>query len=275
MKAFILVLTVIAALTFSGNKSDLSDYSFDKAAFVFELDKGLDEISGLAVNDEGRLFANNDEIGSVFELDPRNGRIRKWFRLGPNRINGDFEDIAVVEKTFYLITSNGLLYKFYEQPDGDYSQYEKIYTGITESYNIEGMCYDPRTNSLLFASKKFAGVDYKDHRAVLSYNLKTEKLAAKPRFVISLEELKKKFDIKDFSPSAIEYDKISGNFLLLSSDDRGILEISNKGKLLSYQELRKSHHRQPEGITLLNDNTLLISDEASGKKPTLTGYRLK
>ena len=159
MKTLLFGLLLAAAFTFSGKNSGLSEYSFDKPAFVYELDQGLDEISGLAVNEEGRLFANNDEIGSVFELDPQNGRIKKWFWLGPNRIYQDFEDIAVVEKTFYLITSNGLLYKFHDQPDGKYSQYEKIYTGITGSYDIEGMCYDPKTNSLLLASKKFAGKD--------------------------------------------------------------------------------------------------------------------
>ncbi len=275
MKIIISVLAGVAALSFSANYTDLSKYIFDKPAFVYELDMGLNEISGLAVNDEGRLFANNDEIGSVFELDPNNGKIVKWFWLGPNRIYEDFEAVALNGKDFYLITSNCLLYKFYAQPDGKYSQYEKIRTGITGSYEIEGMCYDPKTNSLLLASKKFAGKENNNYRAVLSYNLKSGKLSDKPRFLINLNELKKKYNIKDFSPSDIEYDKSSGNFLVLSSNDKGILEISSGGRILNYTELKKNDHRQPEGLTILKDNTLLIGDEGSGKKPTLTGYRTK
>jgi uncharacterized protein YjiK len=253
--------------------SFLSEYNFRKPVFVYELDMGLEEISGLAVNEEGRLFAHNDEIGSIFELDPKNGRIIKWFYLGPNKIYEDFEAVAVAGEEFYLITSNGLLYKFYDQPDGKYSSYEKIRTGFTNSFEIEGMCYDPKTNSLLMASKKFAGKDYRDSRAVYSFKLKTNKLEEKPRFVIPLSELKKKFDIKDFSPSGIELDSKTGNFLILSSGERGILEITAKGQILSYQALNKDNHPQPEGIAILQDGTLLIADEGGNKRGKLTGYR--
>jgi len=251
----------------------LDNYKLSSPSFVYQLDMGLNEISGLAVNDQGRLFAHNDEIGSVFELDPENGRIMKWFYLGPNKLYEDFEALAVAGSEFFLVTSGGLLYKFYEQPDGKYSEYTKIRTGFSDSFDIEGMCYDPKTNSLLLASKSFAGKGYKNSRAVYSFNLKTEKRFDKPRFVISLDELKKKYDIKDFSPSGIELDAESGNFLILSSAVKGILEISPGGKLIGFQELKKNDHSQPEGITILKDKTLLISDEASGKKPTLTGYK--
>lgn len=252
----------------------LEKYNFSKSDFVYELDMGLNEISGLTVSSDGRLFANNDEIGSIFELDPKNGRIIKWFWLGPNKVYEDFEAVALVDQTFYLITSSGIIYKFYDQPDGKYSQYDKIRTGFTGSFDIEGMCYDPKTNSLLIASKSFAGKGYKNSRAVYSFDLKTEKVSEKPRFIFDLDDLKKKYKIKNFSPSSIERDPDSGNFLILSSDDRGVLEVSPSGKTLNFQELKKDDHPQPEGITILN-KTLIISDEGSGKKAKITGYKLK
>jgi uncharacterized protein YjiK len=275
-KIFTIFSIAVLFFNFSANQKELlQNYNFEKQEFVYELDMGLNEISGLAVNSEGRLFAHNDELGSIFELDPNNGRIIKWFWLGPNKIYGDFEAVAIAGEEFYLTTSSGILYKFYDQPDGKYSQYTKINPGFSSSFDIEGMCFDPKTNSLLMASKSFPGKGIKDSRGIYSFNLKTEKLSEKPRFLISLSELKKKYKIKDFSPSAMEYDPATGNFLILSSDVRGILEINSRGDILNFQELNKKDHPQPEGITFLKNGTLLVSDEGSGKKATLTGYKKK
>lgn len=275
-KIFLLFLLLSTVFSLSSwNLVLLENYNFREPKFVHKLDMGLNEISGLAVNDEGRLFAHNDEVGGIFELDPKNGRIIKWFWLGPNKLKEDFEAIAIAGKEIYLITSNGLLYKFYEQPDGKYAEYDKIRTGFTGSFEIEGMCYDPKTNSLIIASKGFPGKGIKNSRGIYSYNLRTGKLSDKPRFLISLDELEKKYKINNFSPSSIEVDNKSGHFFILSSDVKGILEISASGRILNFNELEKKDHPQPEGLTFLKDGTLLISDEARKSKATLTGYSLK
>lgn len=273
MKRYFLVLSIalIATVSFPGKEMILSDYNFSKPSFKYDLDMGLVEISGLVVNDEGKLFAHNDEIGSLFELDPQNGRIRKWFWLGPDRLKGDFEGVAAAGKDFYLVTSDGILYKFYEQPDGRYAQYEKFNTGIPEGTEIEGLCYDPNSNSLLLAEKHGKN---KNLRRFFPYNLKTGKLSLNARFSISLGDLKK-FKVNDFSPSDMCYDPNSGHFLVLSSKDKGIVELSSSGKIMAYQELNSDFHRQPEGITILKDGTLLIADEGKGGKGTLTGYKKK
>ena len=51
------------------------------------------------------------------------------------------------------------------------------------------------------------------------------------------------------------------------------MEVNSEGKIKGVQKLKEKNHRQPEGITILEDYTLMISDEAAGKKPTLTRYR--
>ncbi|PLX31312.1 MAG: hypothetical protein C0600_06030 [Ignavibacteria bacterium] len=61
----------------------------------FELPKRLKEISGLAVDDRGRLFAHDDESGIVYQLDPMTGKIVKSFRLGRTLVTEDFEGIAI------------------------------------------------------------------------------------------------------------------------------------------------------------------------------------
>src|SRR5574339_266282 len=65
----------------------------------------LHEISGLAVSADGRVFAHGDEEGTIYQLDPRSGRVTKQFALAAEgdtpdlgkkqrdgRVAGDFED---------------------------------------------------------------------------------------------------------------------------------------------------------------------------------------
>jgi uncharacterized protein YjiK len=104
-------------------------------------------------------------------------------------------------------------------------------------------------------------------------NVKRNQLDSEPRFVISLNELNKKFGIKDFFPSAIER-SVDGNsfFILSSKGEPCLIEISNKGKILNAKKLPKKVHRQPEGLAIFNDDKIIIADEAAGKMPTLTIY---
>jgi hypothetical protein len=91
----------------------------------------LHEISGLAVTADGRVFAHGDEDGTVYQLDPRSGRVTKRFALAATgddpdlgkkvrdgRLTGDFEDIAIAGDRFFLISSNGVLLEFAEGEDG-------------------------------------------------------------------------------------------------------------------------------------------------------------
>ena len=106
------------------------------------------------------------------------------------------------------------------------------------------------------------------------YSIKTDEINKEPIIKISLKELKKDHGIKDFYPSAITKHPISGNYLIISAKNKNVLvEIDKIGNVIGVAKLKEKMHRQPEGITVLMDNTLLISDEASGKKPTLTKYK--
>ena len=60
------------------------------------LSRRLEEISGLAVTREGRVFAHNDERAVFYELDPGSGEILKAFSAGIGGIPGDFEGIAIL-----------------------------------------------------------------------------------------------------------------------------------------------------------------------------------
>jgi hypothetical protein len=80
----------------------------DPSEFMqWKLPKRLKEISGLALTPDERLLAITDEQAVVYELDYAEGRVIKSFWLGDPIVRGDFEGIAVLEDTVWLLTSDG------------------------------------------------------------------------------------------------------------------------------------------------------------------------
>ncbi len=235
------------------------------------LTSSLTEISGIAFTEDGRLFAHNDEVAIMYEVDKQTGKIVKWFNVGEYVLTDDFEDIAIFGPNFYIVTSKGDLFRFYEQPDKGYSQYRKFSTGLTRKHDVEGLCYDPVTHSLLLACK---GSDEKKsgYKNVYTFDLNSKTLLQEPRFRLNISEVTKLTGIKDFSPSGIERNSVSGSFFIISANDKAIIEISAEGKLLAQSKLKNEIHKQPEGITFGKDLFMYISDEGGKSSATLTKY---
>ncbi|NWF50803.1 MAG: SdiA-regulated domain-containing protein [Ignavibacteriaceae bacterium] len=257
-------------------KSWLSRYNFNSAdQQKYFLDNDLREISGLALSVDGRLFAHNDEKGVVYELDEENGKIIKKFRIGKETVRGDFEGLAIATRAFYIITSSGKIIEFTEQKNNGYSDYRIFDTGLISDFDVEGLCYDSETYSLLIACKGIAGKNLKGRKAIYSFSLTEKKLLKQPRFLISLDDLKKKYGLKNFSPSGIEIHPSVKTIFVLSSDSKSVLELSRDGNVLDCRKLNSDFHPQPEGITFLNDRTMVISDEGGDGKAILTFYKNK
>ncbi len=270
----IFVLLVLSACNVLPQNSELENYPIGTNQFVqFKLHSRLDEISGLCLTEDQRLFTHNDEKAAIYQLDYNTGGITKTFFLGKFTVEGDFEGIAFAQNYFYLIASNGILFKFKEGLDGNSVDFEKINLRLNDKYEIEGLCYDGESNSLLIACKEYPGKKYEGYRAVYSYNLTKTELEKKPLYLISLKKLRKDFDIKDFYPSAIAIHPDGKSVFVLSSKSKPcIVELSREGEIKNAIRLDDKVHRQPEGIEFLDDGVMIISDEASGRKPKLTKY---
>jgi uncharacterized protein YjiK len=87
-----------------------------------------------------------------------------------------------------------------------------------------------------------------------------------------LDKLNDNWNVDEFKPSAIECDPSTGNFLMLGGKGLVIIELSKDGRIISEFMLDEKYHHQPEGITILHDGTLVISDEADKYDATLTLY---
>ena len=253
------------------NEGTLPNYNFsEEHSRTITLPKQLNEISGLAVTGDNRLFSHNDEVGTVYEIDISAGKIINEFYLGKKKIKKDFEGIAVAKDSLFMVTSAGVIYKFSYSDHKKNVDYKKFNTFLSAKYNVEGLCYDKATNSLLIACKDYAGRDLAEYKAIYSFDLSKYKLQEQPRFLINLDSLKNKFNINNFSPTGIEVHPYSGNVFVLSSHEKTIVELSPNGLLLNAVKLKSKNHRQPEGITFLSNQSLLISDEGQNKRGNLT-----
>lgn len=244
----------------------------------------LHEVSGLAVTRDGRLFAHGDEVGTVFELEPRSGRVLRSFSLAPTgsepdlgkkpkdgEVAGDFEDIAVVGDRFYLVTSNGVLVEFGEGADGDRVPYAAHPTALDGICEVEGLAHDADANELLLLCKQMRRKAERDRVAIYAWSLADRRLGETPRLVVPTAALAGMTGSEEFNGSALAF-MPGGSLLLIAGPQRLFAEIAADGSPVRAGALDGAAHRQPEGIALLPDGTLLVSSEGGKGEATLGGY---
>ena len=252
------------------SNSELSKYDISSNdPRIIELSKELKEISGLTMTPDGRMFAQQDEDGIVYQLNTETGEVIKRFYLGEPPLRKDFEDIAFANNKFYMLHSNGDIYEFSEGVDGEAVNYKLYKTDLSKENDVEGMCFDPKTNTLLLITKGKSGTNNRDDKAVYSFSLSDMKFNPEPRFVL------KRSEIKDyFNPSGIEYNHLTGTFFVIAANGNEIVEVSNEGIVLGNEKLPGKIHAQPEGITFLQDGTMYISNEGKKDRANLVVYPL-
>lgn len=261
----------------NNENSSLKNYDIESTSpRVLEIDKELMEISGITFTKDNRLFAHGDEEADVYELDATTGKIIKTFKLGAViAIKGDFEDIAAVNEKFYLTESNGKLYEFSEGSNGESVDFKTYKTPLSTKNDVEGLCFDSETMSLLMACKELGSAELGKDKAVYSFSLTDKIMNEKPRFVIPQKEIKNNTSEGKFNPSGISRNPITGTFFIIAARGNTIIELSKTGEVLGQMELPENVHAQAEGIAFKSDGTLYISNEGRGKVPTIVVYEMK
>lgn len=254
----------------------LARYDFEAGGRSHDLPGRLDEISGLAVSTDGRLFAHDDEEGRIYEIDPATGDVGKRIDLGSGEIRNDFEGIATVGDRFFVVSSDGFLYEFREGGDEENVAYRATDTGLGDGCEIEGLDYDPAVDALLFACKRTDA--YRDfvviHRMPLG-DEGGERIAAAGAPMPGAEApaherlapiLIPRADLPahglepDFQPGAVMTTP-AGTLILTSAAPEAIIEVDGEGRILGGVALSPERHPQAEGLALGPDGSLLIADE--------------
>jgi uncharacterized protein YjiK len=258
----------------AAEESVLARYSFDEASLVqWTLPKRLREISGLALDTAGRLFAHEDEHAIVYQIDYQDGHLVKAFALGDPTLRGDFEGIAVAGATFYLLASDGTLYRAPEGGDGEHVAYQRIDTALAPYCEFEGLAYDAASANLLLACKRSHRDVDANRRWVFRFSTQSQRVVA-PAIAIDVRQVTARLHSKSFNPSGI--DVAGGHLVLVAARQRALVETDADGSLVAALELplAKRHH-QPEGIAIAPDGRMIISDEGGNGRGRLGVYARK
>lgn len=243
----------------------LSAYLARPAAHQFYLPKGLTEISGLAVASDNSVFAHDDNYGIVYELDLASGKVLRAFALGKPTVKEDFEDIAVRAGYVYLLASDGRLF---EAPIGEHRQRVRfnVYdTGVGPHCETEGLVNGPKDGEFLILCKKPRQDKLKDRLVVFLWSLADRAPVSSPWLSVPLDGLVEPLDQANFHPSAFHWRRDLGRFVIVSAKGHSAVEIDESGKLIDRVKLDKVEHPQAEGLTMMPDGRLVVSDEGSSR----------
>lgn len=237
----------------------------------WKLPKKLREISGLALTADERLLAVADENAIVYELDYEEGKIIKSFALGNPVVLGDFEGIAVLEDTIWLMTSDGLLFAAPEGPDGTAVRYQKFDTGHGDECELEGLAQDPAAGTLLLVCKE--GKPKKRDLKIFVWSVANGGIEHVRDISLPESAIIGRIDKKRISPSGIAVDPQTGKRVLVAARQDALVTLTPNGALSEAIILaKKSRHKQAEGIEMTRDGRMLIADEGGGGRARLAVY---
>lgn len=234
------------------------------------LPDGLHEVSGLALSEDGRLFAHGDEQAVIFELDFVSGRAVKRFAFGNPAVPGDFEGIAFVGPRLFLITSAGDLLEGREGAPGEHVKHRLHRTGLGDRCEIEGLDYDPDAGALLILCKQARQRELAGAIAVLAWS---------PTALAPLPHLERvlAWTPDDGAPEAVNPSALTrsatGTLVLAAARQGLLIELDPRAGIIRSIRLADDRHPQAEGIALAADGTLLVADEGRRGRGRLSAYR--
>lgn len=227
--------------------------------YVLKLPLALDEISGLAfLQKDNTLLSINDEHGILYKIDVRQpNNIQQW-HFGPNE---DYEGIAVVDSTIYVLISDGTLLQL---------SFKNADTIVTRRFpfpqagnEFESLTYLEASNSLLMICKSCVD-DEKEEFSWFQFSLDSMKFREdRYRFQISKIEALHDYKRKKFKPSGVALHPKNGNYYLVSAVNKSIVVIGQDMEVKEAVPLNGHLFLQPEGIDFDNAGNMFISNESN------------
>jgi uncharacterized protein YjiK len=231
----------------------------------------LREISGLAITPRGTVLTHDDNVGRVYEIDPKTGILLKGFSL-QDGVRGDFEAITIAGTDIYLLESKGKIFKFKEGKDAEQVPYTVYDTGLKKECEFESMAFEADSSRLLLVCKKFLTTKAPHELLIYRIPLPLGDRSAMTTLRIPIQDVIGSNKWKNFHPSDINIDPITKNYVIISSNQKGLVVITPDGEVVRSEPL-PGDHRQPEGVAVTKDSLLMVSDEANVKPPAITLYR--
>jgi uncharacterized protein YjiK len=232
----------------------------------------LREISGLTLTSRGTVLTHDDEIGRIYEIDPKAGIILKRFAL-TGLPHGDFEAIATTGTDVYLLESNGKIFRFKEGADGTEVPYVKYDTHLGKECEFESMAFETDSSRLVLVCKRVLTKGAPHDLVIYRFPLPLTDSTTPTLITVPMSEIAGSNDWKSFHASDMNIDPGTGNYVIVASHQRALAVITPDGDVVRSGPIpAAAEHNQAEGVAITKDNLLLISDEATHVPADLSVY---
>jgi uncharacterized protein YjiK len=228
--------------------------------FLMKLPVELDEISGLAFyNHDSSVFAIGDEFGYLYKIPLTKGKpIRKWKFSN----QGDYEDLVMVDKVFYVLQSNGNITAFTFDDHNQILSQQKEFPASGNEFEI--LYFNPHVFKLVLLCKD-CETDKKKALTAIYFNLLNKQFDDSAAIdVTAIANMIGEKKIK-FKPSAAAIHPITDELYIISSINKLLVVCDRNGKPKQTYPIDPGLFKQPEGITFTPQGDLIISNAAAGR----------
>ncbi len=266
MSKHLIFISVLLAITMMviGTIYLVSDTAAADGPEQWTLPDELREASGLALV-EGQLVSHNDEHGVVYRIDLKNRSVAVFATIGNPVIDADFEGIAFDGSSLFLVTSTGIIYQLADITSSAAKDnlVPLIFdTGLEAACEIEGLAF---VDSKLLLPCKVPYIDeYKNNLVIFSFSIENQETSV--YLSIPSAEIEHAGKLR---PTAIDVDESS--FYIVS--ERRLIVIDRVDHTSRVYKLPKKYHKQPEGIAILEDASIVLVDDNSKASAGLTHYQ--
>jgi hypothetical protein len=259
------LLCCIIPLVLAGCGNEKSVYSSPpgynlQKPYKMKLPLELDEISGLAFYaKDSSVFAINDERGLLYKLPlgAKNQHINRWeFSKG-----ADFEDLVLLDSTFYVLQSRGTLIQVNFTGNKLYSK--EIPFQYASQNEFEILYYDDQRRKLILICKDCES-DKKNSLTTFSFDPSTGKFSDSS-FTIDVTSIAASLGEKKikFKPSAAAINPVDSLLYIVSAINKLVVVTDRDGRFKKSYRIDPSLFKQPEGIAFTPWGSIIISNEAA------------
>jgi len=235
----------------------------------------LAEISGIVFHQES-IWAVNDEVGSLFQVDIQTGNILKKKSFGKK---GDYEDLVIIGSSAWVLKSNGDLYqvKDFESENPVSEIYE---FPLMQERDFETLLHQKNSNSLLLICKNCDRDKGKSESSIFRFDLEKMEFNPEPYGKIKKSdwsEILSKDQLKNLkiAPSAIAIQSKTGKLYMISHTGKWLMATDYEFNPKKIYFLDPEVFPQPEGITFDHLGNLFISIESKAGNPYILKFQPK
>lgn len=225
-----------------------------------ELPASLVEVSGINYIGNHQLAAEQDEDGIIYIVNITTGNIENSWKFGPGN---DYEDIVTLDDFYYLLASNGDIYKVDRQQPSKKTTVK--FSFGKRGKEFESLYADGKRLVMICKSCDGNQVD------AWSFDLEKEVYGPSPVYSIDEAQVRKKFNLgkQKLKPSAAAIHPVEKKLYILCSIGSVVLVCNLQGETENVYSLNPNLYPQPEGITFAPNGDMYISNEGGGGEATL------